>query len=374
MTLAVTHGLVAVTPDDPAYEIRPSHWNASHSLAGTADVNQGGTGSGSLTANELLFGNGTSAIAHSANFLVNDTTGTLQIGAGGLTIKTASGVRTGVFLSDDTAANLFVGGSGNSTLSGTSNSMLGLGVGVALTSGTQNFGLGGLKQITSGVNNVAVGAGTLDSLTDGISNIGIGAFALGSTTSSIRDVAIGDGALFFLTSGYEDMGIGYQSGLTLTSGVGNILIGVKSDVSSSAANSRIVIGGASANPLIGDTDHQTFLGDSNNTAWVPGATGNCDVGRADRTMRQIFLDYTNSATVGNVTINKISGTCNLAALASTLTVTNSLVTAASRIMATLASDPGVALSIWCVGAAGSFTVNTRPATINQTAVDFVIFP
>lgn len=34
MTVTVTHPLVAVTPDDPAYEIRPSHWNQAHTIVG----------------------------------------------------------------------------------------------------------------------------------------------------------------------------------------------------------------------------------------------------------------------------------------------------------------------------------------------------
>ena len=37
MAFARAHALVAVTPDDPAYEIKPSNWNADHALSG-ADV------------------------------------------------------------------------------------------------------------------------------------------------------------------------------------------------------------------------------------------------------------------------------------------------------------------------------------------------
>lgn len=79
MTLAVTHTLVAVTPDDPAYEIRPSHWNDSHAITGTASVAQGGTGATSFTAGEILFGNGTSAIDHSSGLTWNATTGLLSL-------------------------------------------------------------------------------------------------------------------------------------------------------------------------------------------------------------------------------------------------------------------------------------------------------
>jgi len=44
MTIAVTHSTVATLPDEPGAEINKAQWNANHSLTGTADVAQGGTG------------------------------------------------------------------------------------------------------------------------------------------------------------------------------------------------------------------------------------------------------------------------------------------------------------------------------------------
>lgn len=105
---------------------------------------------------------------------------------------------------------------------------------------------------------------------------------------------------------------------------------------------------------------------------VPTTNGGSNLGVGATGFGALFLDYTNTGTVGNVTINKPSGTVNLAALGSTFTVTDSLVTANSHVMVTLASDPGVALAVWTVCGSGSFTVNTRPATVNQTAIDFVV--
>lgn len=89
---------------------------------------------------------------------------------------------------------------------------------------------------------------------------------------------------------------------------------------------------------------------------------------------QIFVDYTNTATVGNVTINKASGRVNMAALGATFTVTNSLVTAASHIFLNADGAPGnaVAVQLYAVPAAGSFTVNAVPAVTNQTAIDFFV--
>lgn len=89
---------------------------------------------------------------------------------------------------------------------------------------------------------------------------------------------------------------------------------------------------------------------------------------------QLWVDYTNTATVGNVTINKAAGRVNMAALGATFTVTNSLVTAASHIFLNADGAPGnaVAVQLYAVPAAGSFTVNAVPAVTNQTAIDFFV--
>ena len=87
---------------------------------------------------------------------------------------------------------------------------------------------------------------------------------------------------------------------------------------------------------------------------------------------KLYLDYTNTGTVGAVTINKAAGRVNMAAAGSTFTVTNSLVTANSLIELTAASDPGNTVTLYAVAAAGSFTVNARPAVTSQTAINFTI--
>ena len=37
MPATVSHVLSATTPDDPAYEIRPSHWNSAHAFTFNAE-------------------------------------------------------------------------------------------------------------------------------------------------------------------------------------------------------------------------------------------------------------------------------------------------------------------------------------------------
>ena len=58
MALTITHTKVSAIPDDADTSlIRPSDWNADHSLTGVATPAQGGTGVGTLTG--IVKGNGT---------------------------------------------------------------------------------------------------------------------------------------------------------------------------------------------------------------------------------------------------------------------------------------------------------------------------
>lgn len=106
----------------------------------------------------------------------------------------------------------------------------------------------------------------------------------------------------------------------------------------------------------------------------PGTTGAFSLGAAALGWSALYLDYTNTATVGNVTINKPSGRVNLGAGGTTLTLTNSLITAASHIFLNADGAPGniVAVQFYAVAAAGSATINAVPAITNQTAIDFFI--
>lgn len=95
-----------------------------------------------------------------------------------------------------------------------------------------------------------------------------------------------------------------------------------------------------------------------------GASGKGNIG-------QVFVDYTNTSTVGAVTINKASGRVNIAASGTSVVVTNSLVTAASHVMAVMSTADSTGHVISVVPAAGSFTINTVAVTA-QTSFDFFV--
>lgn len=87
----------------------------------------------------------------------------------------------------------------------------------------------------------------------------------------------------------------------------------------------------------------------------------------------LLFPFTNTAggTTGNQTINKISGTVNFAAAATTLTVTNSLVTANSIVFAVVRTNDTTAEILNVVPAAGSFTINLVGAGATaETSVGF----
>jgi hypothetical protein len=73
------------------------------------------------------------------------------------------------------------------------------------------------------------------------------------------------------------------------------------------------------------------------------------------------------------TINKAAGSVNLAAAATSLVVTNSLVTTSSRVLVTLHTADATCYSIIPVSAAGSFTIYPKPAAPTaEVNVSFIV--
>lgn len=135
--------------------------------------------------------------------------------------------------------------------------------------------------------------------------------------------------------------------------------------------------GSTFKAVTGTTDAVQFDG-TNGTQFFsqikPNSNGAVALGQGGVGWKGLYLDYTNTATVGNVTIDKPSGRVNLAAAGTQLTLTNSLITAASHVFLNSDGAPGnvVAVQFYAVPAAGSCTINAVPAVTNQTAIDFVV--
>ena len=104
---------------------------------------------------------------------------------------------------------------------------------------------------------------------------------------------------------------------------------------------------------------------------LPVLAGANALGAGANGFKELFLDYTNTATVGAVVINKASGRVNAAAAAVSVVVTNSLVTAASHVFCQLSTADATAQVLSVVSVAGSFTINLVAPTA-QVSIDFFV--
>lgn len=87
---------------------------------------------------------------------------------------------------------------------------------------------------------------------------------------------------------------------------------------------------------------------------------------------QVTKTVTGGGTTGNQTINKLSGTVNFAAAATTLTVTNSFVTTSSIVFAVVRTNDTTAAIKNVVPAAGSFVITLSAAATAETSVGFFV--
>ncbi len=122
---------------------------------------------------------------------------------------------------------------------------------------------------------------------------------------------------------------------------------------------------SSTSDATGSPDAQIYRTGVNGLAIGFGSPGSLNLGK-------VYLDYTNTATVGAVTINKAAGRVNIAAAGASVVVTNSLVTAASHVIAVVSMADATAEVMNVVPAAGSFTITLRAAATGQVSVDFLV--
>jgi hypothetical protein len=81
---------------------------------------------------------------------------------------------------------------------------------------------------------------------------------------------------------------------------------------------------------------------------------------------------TASGTTGAQTINNVCGSVNFAAAATSLVVTNSLVTSNSVIIATVATNDATMTSVQVAAGTGSFTIYANAAATAETRVNFLV--
>ena len=244
--------------------------NLASSVSGTLPVANGGTGATTLTANNVLLGNGTSAlqvIAPGASGNVLTSNGTTWSS----TAPAASGVPyTGATQAVDLGAydlkvNGLTVGKGKKDVAGTAyvyNSAFGIDALKNFSAGTKNtaFGYYALSSVTSTNQNIAIGAYTMGSTSgDFQQSVAVGNQAMQYNTGSFNTVvgssaatspslsgtqlvSIGAVSLTGNTSGSNNTAVGSYALATNTTGSYNTALGQGADVSSSGLDNATAIG------------------------------------------------------------------------------------------------------------------------------------
>ena len=261
------------------------------------------------------------------------------------------------------------------------------------TTGSFNTALGSraLSANTTASNNTAVGHRALETNTTGTFNTAVGKDALEFNLSTSSNTAVGYQTLRLMTSS-SNTAIG-STALTAATGTGNTAIGAGAGSSISTGTGNVLIGRYSgvdvatgANNII--LSHGGSTTSSGVMLFIKGTTGNVGIGTlvADPTQKlqvagniaasgKLILDATNTTagTTGNQTINKPSGTVNIAAAGTTVTVTNSFCTTSSIVYAVVRTNDTTAVIKNVVPGSGSFVINLSAAATAETSIGFIVY-
>lgn len=131
---------------------------------------------------------------------------------------------------------------------------------------------------------------------------------------------------------------------------------------------------------IDDSNPNIKLGSSSDAGLARNAAGLVEVNTgtfntfADLTLRQLLTDktMTTAGTTGNVTINKGAGSVRFAAAATSLTLTNSLITTTTILAVSLSTNDATAMFLNYVTASGSVVFNLAVAPTAETELRWCI--
>jgi len=279
--------------------------------------------SGSNDILDLQNSSGTNVVTvgNTGNVMVNPSslsTTAFQIQNAGVSLLTADTSNKKIILNSQSNTNpiLVVTHSDGSTAfeirtggTGNYNTYLGLGVGVAQTSGQANVG---------------VGATALGSVTSGASNEAMGYASLYSTTTGSGNVGVGDLTGYFNTTGSNNTSLGYHAGYLDTDGF-NSVNNLQNTASIGAyavaqASNSIVIGGAGSNAVkvgIGTTIPTNTL----SVAPIQSSAGSASQSGTTITGSGTSWDTT---MIGDTIIFSNGATATITAVASTTSMTASV--------------------------------------------------
>ena len=316
----------------------------------------GGTGITQIPAiGQLLIGNG---VDYTLNTLTAGTGLTITSVAGSITPSISdTSVVAGSYGSASSVTTLTVNAQGQLTFAGS--------VAIAIAA----------SQITSGTIASTLISGSYTGIT------GVGTLTVGTWTATAIGAAYGGTGQTSYTVG----DIIYASGATTLSKLPDVVTG-----------NALISGGVGVAPAYGKIGLTTHVSGTlpvpnggtglatltanqipygNGTAAFQSSANLTYDGSIFTVKANIVVDktITASGTTGAQTINKTSGSVNFAIAATSLVVTNSLVTTSSIILATVASNDTTMKSVQAVAAAGSFTLYANAAAAAETRVNFLVF-
>jgi hypothetical protein len=154
------------------------------------------------------------------------------------------------------------------------------------------------------------------------------------------------------------------------SGTPNDALNLSTSFGYTKADYPLTIGGAFNNAML----HVQSIGNTSATSNALFESKNGTDLLAIRDDGKFTFLATNTAggTTGNQTINRPSGTVNFAAGATTITVTNSLVTTSSIVIPVIRTNDTTATIKNVVPASGSFTITLNAAATGETSVGFFV--
>ena len=216
--------------------------------------------------------------------------------------------------------------------------------------------------------------------TTGYSNSAQGVNALYSNTTGYYNSAQSVYALYSNTTGTYNSAMGYQAGRYITDGSTanqtsgtSVYLGAVTKALASGDTNEIVIGynatGLGSNTVV--LGNSSIVTTQLTGVILPRTNGASDLGNTTLGFKRLYMDYTNTATIGAVTINKASFRANIALGATSVVVTNSLVTAASKVLCVAAQNDTTGYVKASVPAAGSVTIYS-PVTTADMAVDCLV--
>jgi hypothetical protein len=245
------------------------------------------------------------------------------------------------------------------------NTFVGVEAGETLTAGANNntfIGYRSGRLITSGYNNTFLGYGSGNTHTIGNNNIFLGINVNGNTNTANHFLAGGSGQP--ITSVYFGEGIADASpssfALRATSGTGKDIAGAGITIAGGQST-----GSGAGGSLTFQTSPAGSTGTTTNalvTSLLIGSDGKLSVTKT----------ITAAGTTSVQTINKVAGSVNLAAAATSVVVTNSLVNANSVIIGTVASNDTTAKSVAIIPGSGLFTIYPNAATTAETRVNWIV--